>query len=145
MKLLWTVSNLWSLPKRQAQHWGEIFCKGDCHPFPLKEKKNLPLISGPSSLFYSISYQFVWIWENLTYSFGACVKVCKVLGSIVLQRKVNPQTLLWRGLRSHLGSRLPSFPWHVLSVNFLVFLFHFDNAHVRDCVDFFNHLSQPYY
>lgn len=73
------------------------------------------------------------------------LKYVNVVGSVVLQRKVSPQTLLWRGLRSHLGSRLPSFPWHVLSVNFLVFLFHFDNAHVRDCVDFFNHLSQPYY
>lgn len=61
------------------------FHERDCHPFPSMEKKNhLSLVSGPSSLFYSISDQFVWIWANLAYSFGAYVKVCKVLGSVVL-------------------------------------------------------------
>lgn len=91
---LWNSYELFlilSLLRRQAQYWGEIFCKGDCQSFPSMEEKNtyLYLISGPSLLFYGISYQLVWIWDNLIYSIGICVKVCKVLGSALLQRKVN--------------------------------------------------------
>lgn len=139
-------SCLFQRDKHNTGGGGRFFCK-DCHPFFSKGGKihHSSILNWEPTL--SLQY-FISICLNMrefsTFLWCLCCNI-KILGVIVLQRKVSPQTLLWYGLRSHVGSKLPSFPWHVLSVNLLVFLFHFDNAHVRNCIDFFNHLSQPYY
>ena len=96
--ILWknTHRGLHCVPKRRRGIWEEKLASRsgggwETHTtrrnffffsFGQRKKKitYLCLISGPRSLFYSISDQFVWIWENLVYSFGTYVKVCKGLG-----------------------------------------------------------------